>query len=177
LKNKRALLTLFTALFAIVMATSPVYAYTYYHGATASWEYGDTGTTSGCYASYDTSTGVLSATAISGQAGAYLNSGNVDAVADVNNIMVTVWYTSHSDYLYGDAYVEFGVTLNVNGNMQGLQSVTDLSANGYVQFYFDNLDINSGDDLDINAVVAALAGSSSSAYIEVDLSYVGFTTE
>lgn len=177
MKIKRDILVLFSVLLAITIAISPALAYLYYHGYSETWATGD-------YfgeAAFDTYTGYLGATAyFNGYSYAWMSSsGGVTAVADVDNIVVTVWYTDVSCSWSGfGSWVEFEVKLNVNDYCQGIESTNTLSPYGYTQFVFDNVDVNYGDELRIEAKFTAEGGAYDGyANIIATLTYVGYTTD
>lgn len=175
-----AAILLFNVVAIALLNIMPVHAYTY-HGATTSWDRGDKYATPWpgfADANYNTATGELMAGAGQGYAWAMMNSAHVDAVADVDHVTVVMYWTDGScGAIYGS--YEYYCKLYVNGFYQGIQ-YADYSTweNEYQMFNFTGLDINDGDDLDIDVMFIAGAGGMPNAWawIEADFSYVGFVT-
>ena len=163
---------------ASAFAVLPVKAYTY-HGYTTSWDRGDY-YYEGYYAYswYDTTYGLLGADThgLYDYAWAYMNSGEVTAVADVDHVTVTLWWTYGSKYKTGWSILKFDVKLYVNGYYRGIESADFLTwDDGYQQFTFNNEIIETGDNLDIDVIFEASA-EGYQAEIETNFSYIGFAT-
>jgi hypothetical protein len=170
-----AMIAIFSIMSALFVLVLPVRAYTY-HGATTSWDRGGKSAPYPNTASYDTSTGEMGACATNGAAWAYMNSANVNAVADVSTINVITWYTDHDCYNWGGT-IKFEVKLYVNGVYKGVKSITTyLSDNGYEVFTFTGLNVHNGDSLDIDAVFTVAALSPYVAWYTADFSYIAFYT-
>ncbi|MCW4024788.1 MAG: hypothetical protein NWF01_07120 [Candidatus Bathyarchaeota archaeon] len=157
--------------------------YVYFHGYTTSWDRGGCTDYGYGWAYYDTSGGGMGVTAfddgyLTGSGGwVYMNSGQVTAIANVNNILVTIWFTN--DLLFSSSQCNFEVRLYVNGYSQGLEA-TDFylwnSGAGYEQFTFSNLNVQSGDSLDVDVYFSANVGYMGTAAILADFTYVAFST-
>jgi len=157
-------------LLAISLLIVPACAYTY-HGYTSSWDRGGGYQTDYATSYNEPSTGTLIAYAYGGYAEAYLNSASVEAIANVNSIVVTVWYGINSLYLITGS-LTFEVRLYSNGIYQGTQSIPGLPVDNYAQFTFTGLNIQSGDDLDVDVKFIA----SGNCEMAADLTFVGFVT-
>lgn len=152
--------------------------YVNYHGYTTTWDRGSATYYYPNTASYSTSTGYLGAMADDGTSWAYMNSGNVNAIAAASNIRVTLFNSEHDCYKTGPSSITCQVKLYVNGNYQGVRSITTLSANNYDTFDFTGLNVHNGDSLDVDVVFTAMAvGDYGVSWITADFSYVAFTTE
>ena len=177
--NKKTCLAIFIAFNVVAMTiitSVPVHAYTY-HGYTSSWDRGDDYAFGGLSsADHDTGTGFLDMQAVSGSAWAYLNSAHVDAIADVSSITVTAFWENGYKYKYFGAY-SFECRLYVNGEFQEIKYASfDNWNDGYEQFTFTGLDVDTNDDLDVDIKFVGVSGPGYSAYLSATFLYIAFVT-
>jgi len=192
LNSRRIIIVIFALIIAsMVLSTSNAAIsdallntldYTYYHGYTTSWDRGSAthnGNPGTSDAYYSTSTGQLTTWAGPGiaSAWAYMNSGPVYAVAGVSSITVTIWYTSYTSGAFLAAR-DMTVKLYVNGIYQSEQTISrDLSSSGSEQFTFTGLNVQTGNDIDVDVIFSSRCFSDlGRAENTADFSYVAFTT-
>ena len=186
--NKKMSLVLFAVFNIIAMfilIVPPVHAYQYYHGYTQRWDRGGRYFMGWAWASYDTSIGYIGAgaTADGGDdyAWAYMNSANVDAVADVDSIRVYVCWDGSTKITFPWSYGTWECRLYVNGYFKGIQYSDSIQGGseeewGYVYFDFSAPNTKEGDELDID-LKAYVSASTGYAVRGAFFTCVLFTTE
>ncbi len=175
------------AIFAIIVVTSlltvaPVHAYQYYHGYTGSVFERGSGDGSGWYNwTSRPNEGHMSVMAQYGtgpsSAWSYMNSYEVEAVADVSSIRVIVfWEDGWETNFFGLNYAKIEVKLYVDYTYQDIVIKNFDEADGYEYFDFSGLDVDEGDTLDID-LLFVVSASIQSVGLGADFTYVAYTTE
>lgn len=177
MNKQKMMIAVFAALTVLstsALSFSPVRAYTY-HGITSDWDYGGQwGWSNSGYNNYlwNTDNGLIYALTVGwGHQDTYLNSGPVDAIANVDDVTVQVYWSNGA--IDVDAPIisaELECKLYINGGLAGTQSkyFPNIYSVGYTAFDFD-ADIDTGDDLDVDLKFIAEAGNSGYPYGEVEL--------
>jgi hypothetical protein len=155
--KKNLILGLFAVFALITTALLPatsVSAYSY-HGLTYDWDRDGHSTINHrgtVFADSSNSTGYLETTGDGWvYADAYLNSAHVDAVADVDHVTVWVyWDDGYKDINGVVNKARLECKLYINGEYQALGISSYPASLGYAEFAYTSLDIDTGDDLDVD---------------------------